>query len=103
MTGHCVAWCGMEVYENCWNAALESMNDAHSGFTNEFIKTYKKLKPGSQQKLRDLLNAAQQKDALQLYDERGTNHELLNELQILHREQQKERSSAVAGVVQLGS
>ncbi len=97
--GHCAAWCGMEVYERCWNSALESMDNPQS----EFRKTYKRLNEISQKKLRDILNATKQKDVRKFYEERETTNELLNELQILHREQQKERSNAVAGVVQLGS
>ncbi len=95
--GHCVSWCHSEAYEACWKGASEAMNDSESSFS----KTYRKLTPTSKKQLTHLLSAAKGRKILNAFEEHANTAELLNELQTLHREQQKQRSSAVAGIMQL--
>jgi hypothetical protein len=95
--GHCVAWCNNGAYKACWEGALKARDIPNS----DFLKLYAKLSPHSQTQLIHLLHAAKNNTVLNAFEEHVKTNELLKELQNLHREQQKEKSSAVAGFMQI--
>jgi hypothetical protein len=95
--GHCVAWCNTEAYASCFGGALKAKEDPSSSFS----KMYTKLTESSQRHLTHLLFAAEGRKTLNPFEEHAKTNELLNELQTLHREQQKERTNAYASVMRL--